>query len=200
LSSATFYNAVLDNAYFQRAKLFGTNFHGATFQGDIVFRHALYDDTTKFPDGFDSIAARAYRIAPKADLQDAILAKAPLWDAQLEEADLRRANLDEAILGGNLCSANLQNANLRRIKGGHVNLQSANLKNANLQEAGLHWADLRNANLQHADIRDAVLEDADLHGADLRKARNITVEQIKTARNWEQAMYDDDFRHELGLS
>jgi uncharacterized protein YjbI with pentapeptide repeats len=118
LSGAIFRKVTLDTAYFQRSRLFGANFSEATFHNQIVFRHALYNDETKFPDGFDPVAARAYRIARNADLQGAMLFGAMLWDAQLEEANLQDADLREALLGGNLCRAKLQNADLSRAKMG----------------------------------------------------------------------------------
>ncbi|GIK39114.1 MAG: hypothetical protein BroJett011_29470 [Chloroflexota bacterium] len=200
LSGAIFCKATLDTAYFQRSRLFGANFSGATFHNQIVFSHALYNDETKFPDGFDPVAARAYKIAPNADLQGAVLIEAMLWDAQLEEANLQDANLRGALLGGNLRRAKLQNADLSRAKMGDANFESAILQNANLQDAGFHRANLQNTNLQNADLQDTALEDANLYGADLRGVRNVTIEQIKAAKNWEKAIYDDDFRQKLGLS
>jgi uncharacterized protein YjbI with pentapeptide repeats len=193
LSGAIFTRTIFENVYFQRARLFGADFREATFRNGAVFRHALYDDATKFPDGFDQVIARAYRIAPKSDLRGAMLVQAMLWDAQLEEADLREADIREAMIGGNLSRAQLQNANLSGAKLGDANLLSANLQNAILQETGFHRAVLRNANLRNADLQDAIFEDADLAEADFRQARNLTVEQIKAAKNWEQAIFDDDF-------
>jgi hypothetical protein len=63
----------------------------------------------------------------------------------------------------------------------------------------LRFADLRNANLQSANLENANLDGTNLKNADLRRARFISIEQIKTARFWREAIYDDDFREKLGL-
>ncbi|NTW50849.1 MAG: pentapeptide repeat-containing protein [Chlorobiales bacterium] len=199
LSEANFSHTILDKAYFQRARLFGVDFQNAKFLNTIVFRHALYDDATRFPEGFDPVIAHAYRIAPKADLRGAMLFKAMLWDSQLEGANLSEANLELAILGGNLCCANFQNANLQGVKAGQSNFEQANFQHTSLCEAGFSFSNLQHADLRDADLQDAVLEHTDLYGADLRGARNIRVDQIRLAQNWEYARYDNDFREKLEL-
>ena len=40
---------------------------------------------------------------------------------------------------------------------------------------------------------------ANLSGASLRGTKDLTVEQVKSAYNWQEAFYDDDFRKKLGL-
>ncbi len=67
--------------------------------------------------------------------------QADLGEANLQKADLFQANLQKANLG----DANLQKADLLR----------ANLQGANLERADLREADLLSANLQGADLREA---------------------------------------------
>lgn len=187
LSKADFSNATLHIAYFMRARLFGTNFQSASFY-DVSLRHALYDDDTQFPDGLDPAEkAKAYRISPKANLQEAMLVQAMLWDVDLEGANLQGADMRGAIIGGE--KSNFRNADL----------QQANLWRARAAKADLTGATLRNASLREANLEDVKLTNADLYGADLSGARNITVKQIQSAQNWEQATYDSDFYKELGL-
>jgi uncharacterized protein YjbI with pentapeptide repeats len=57
---------------FREARLFGANFSNALFI-DVRFTHALYDQETQFPDGFDPRKAGAYMIAPDVDLKEAKL-------------------------------------------------------------------------------------------------------------------------------
>lgn len=138
--------------------------------------------------------------APKADLREINLRKAMLLNANLQKADLLEANLQKA----DLRAANLQRANLQR-----ANLQKADLRGANLVEANLLGADLENVNLKAADLKDAKLRAANLKGAnllganlqgtDLRIAESLTVEQIKVAHNWADALYDPEFVALLGL-
>ncbi|MCY7279025.1 MAG: pentapeptide repeat-containing protein [Phormidesmis sp. CAN_BIN44] len=187
LSQANFRNAKLGTLYFQRARLFGTDFSGATYQ-EVWMRHALYDEATQFPDGFDPQQARAYKIGPGADLRGAMLENASLWNCPLENADLREANLEKAVIGG-------LDANLK-----YANLKGANLTGARAGSADLRWAILQNTNLQDARLQDAKFDGADLQGANLRGAKYITVAQIKAAKNWEHATYDDDFRQQLGIT
>ena len=100
----------------------------------------------------------------------------------------------------NLTGANLSGANL-----GFANLSGAyfgffgNLSGANLMCANLSGADDSLANLSGPDLRLANLRGADLSFADLRGVKNLTVEQVKSAKNWKQAKYDKDFRTKLGL-
>lgn len=179
LSGANLRNTKIEVVDGRQARLFGADLSGSQFIRGVLLTYALYDEKTKFQIGFDPQEAGAYKIAPGAFLQGAMLVNASLWDVNLEKANLQRANLKYAVIGGNWRHTNLQDANLEEIK-----------------NAGL---DLRWANLQGAKLNGARIKDVDILGADLRGARNITVEQIKAAQNWEQAIYDDDFRQELGL-
>lgn len=54
------------------------------------------------------------------------------------------------------------------------------------------------------DLADADLNVANLNGADLNEANfkqvlNLTVNQVKSAKNWELAIYEPNFRKQLGL-
>ncbi|EBW7340672.1 pentapeptide repeat-containing protein [Salmonella enterica subsp. enterica serovar Ruiru] len=74
----------------------------------------------------------------RADLCDADLRGANLYDADLRYADLRGANLCDADLrGANLCGANLYDADLR-----YADLRYADLRGANLCDADLRYAGL----------------------------------------------------------
>ncbi len=73
-----------------------------------------------------------------------------------------------------------------------ANPQGAPLWNANLRGADLQEATLDGWNLQGADIDGANLSKADFEGADLHSARNLTCEQLTSARNWELAYRDEE--------
>jgi hypothetical protein len=132
----------------------------------------------------------------EADLRGANLFRADLGQANLFRADLSEANLEGANLssGANLAQANLSGANLSGAL-----LMLANLSEADLSEANLSGASFSEANLSEADLSEANLEGARLSGADLTGVEYLTVEQVKSARHWQQAIYDDDFRKKLGL-
>lgn len=147
----------------------------------------------------------------KANLKEANLQGAYLYDANLQEANLRKANLYNA----NLMEANLYNANLMEANVLGANLQKANLMEtnfkgaclviaklhrANLYKANLMEAKLQGANLQGAYLKEAYLQGTDLEKADLRGAESLTVDQIKLAKNWEMAIYDPEISKVLGLA
>jgi hypothetical protein len=134
-----------------------------------------------------------------ANLKGANLGHANLYDANLngaylEHAYLGHANLSANLGHANLGHANLEHANLEHAYLGHANLSLANLNGTYLSLANLEHANLYGANLEHANLEHAYLKDADLESA-----KNLTVEQIKAAKNWEQAKYSPEFRALLGL-
>jgi uncharacterized protein YjbI with pentapeptide repeats len=145
-----------------------------------------------------------------ANLSDADLSFANLSGADLSGADLNCAKLSFAILrganlrGANLGFANLRNANLSFANLSGANLSDANLSHAKLSRANLSRTNLSGANLSVADLSDADLSGAkligaDLTGADLAKIKNLTARQIKTAKDWETAIYSDELHSKLGL-
>jgi hypothetical protein len=61
-----------------------------------------------------------------------------------------------------------------------------------------------NALLLETHFCGAILSRANLSGATLWKAdfrgvKALTPHEVKSAQNWEEAIYDEDFRKELGL-
>jgi uncharacterized protein YjbI with pentapeptide repeats len=114
------------------------------------------------------------------DLRGAHLDGAHLVSAHLVSADLRGADLR----GADLRRADLSYANLKG-----ANLKGANLKSAHLVSADLSSADLSSAYLGSADLSSADLSSADLSSTDLSDAKNLTPEQVKSAKNWDKADY-----------
>ena len=88
-----------------------------------------------------------------------------------------------------LREANFHRANLRQARFWQACLAKANLSNADLTAAILEAADLQGANLTQC-----ILLGADLQNANLQGAIGLTVEQIKSAKNWRHAAYDAEFR------
>jgi len=137
---------------------------------------------------------------PRAELREINLRKANLLGANFQKADLLEANLYKTDLrAANFQKANLQRANLKKADLRATNLLEANLLGADLQEADLKAAELQGAKLRAVNFKDANLLGANLLNADLRIAENLTPSQVKAARNWEQALYDDEFALRLGL-
>jgi uncharacterized protein YjbI with pentapeptide repeats len=160
-----------------------------------------------------------------ADLRSANLSGVNLSGADLSGADLRSVNLSSVNLSGSdLRSVNLSGADLSGVNLISAYLRSADLSGAYLISAYLRSADLSGAKLISADLSDADLSGADLSDADLSGAKlisadlgcetvsterpfctnlkgvkNLTLQQIKAAKNWEQACYDPELRKQLKL-
>jgi uncharacterized protein YjbI with pentapeptide repeats len=145
-----------------------------------------------------------------ADLRAADLSAADLRRADLEDADLSMASLSDANLRG----ANLVYARLFETGLAYADLRGGVLKDTNLIGAFLYRADLRGVDLSRAELSNADLQQANLSGADLRRthldnatldytnltsARNLNLEQLKSAWKWEKAFYDDATLKALGL-
>ena len=149
----------------------------------------------------------------KANLDSVNLIEANLRGADLENTNLFLANLRGAILeiadlagamlgGANLNGANLNGASLKDAKLAFANLADTYLGFANLKDANLFRTDLLDANFEHASLKNASFQDANFAGASLENARlegaylinvqNLTFSQIKSACNWEQAIYKED--------
>jgi hypothetical protein len=61
-------------------------------------------------------------------------------------------------------------------------------------------ADLKDANLKKAEFGCSKNPWGEFKCTDLSGAKNLTPEQVKYAKNWEKAEYDEEFRKKLGLS
>lgn len=194
LSGANFRDANLSKCTFARARLLGTNFSDANL-AEAAFRDALYDRHTKFPKSFDPNVMGMHKIEPQASLSEVNLAYAMLWEVELEKADLQRANLEGAIIGGNFRGVNLRQAYLRHTKAANIDLQGACLCEVDFSDATLYQAKFNNADLEETNFQGSRIQ-----GADFRGAINIDLDQIKAAKNWEQATYDEDFCAKLGLA
>jgi uncharacterized protein YjbI with pentapeptide repeats len=175
LSNTNLSSANLIGAYLNGANLRNTDFVGTALSGASL-------------NGTDLSGAKL-----NADLTNAALSGANLYSA-----DLGSAYLDGADLGGaNLRDADLVLANLRGANLGHTDLSGANLSSVNLRNA-----DLSNANLSRADLTcEEVVQGITQFTSctDFRGAKNLTPEQVKAAKNWEQAIYDPAFCQQLGL-
>ncbi len=138
-----------------------------------------------------------------ANLKEANLQWAKLRNAKLQKAQFQRANLGHASLyWAELQGANLDYASLEMAYLGYVNLQEARLCNtklegtilrkANLERAILDGAILTRAFLEGADMKETSLEVASLEGANLKDAKNLKLEQIKTAFRDSYTVLPDD--------
>lgn len=148
----------------------------------------------------DRIPLRGFN-APEADLRGINLAGADLSNAYLSGADLSNANLSHANLShANLAETKLTNANLSNSQLTGANLTYTDFIEANLQDVDFVGANLVGANFVRANLTQAYFGDVNfneclLNDANLCKTKffgveNLTVEQIKLAKNWSEGIYN----------
>lgn len=170
LTGAILNQANLSKAYLFRARLYGASLVDANLDS-MDLREALFDNQTRFPEGFQAEELGAYLIAPKTSLPQVQLANSIFWGVNLQDANLQNANFSGSSFHGALLqNANFQGANLQGVRFRNANLEGANLKNANIQKANF-W-----------------------------EVKGLTVEQVQAAHNWEEATYNPELYIKLGLS
>ncbi len=156
-----------------------------------------------------------------ADLTGINLREASLFGAKLNSAKLIGANFSNTDLthakfsSANLNGAKFISAKLQVADFSHANLVYTDLRGANLRSTKFIGTTLNGAKFNGADLSSANLNGANLGGVtyaepgnpskieyfrtDLRGVRNLTPKQVKSARNWEKAIYDEDLCRKLGL-
>lgn len=148
----------------------------------------------------DRVALRGFT-APEADLSGIDLSGADLSHAYLSGADLSNANLSNADLShANLVEAKLNNANLTNSLLTGADISYADLIEADLQEVDFVGANIVGVNFVRSNLTQAYFGDVNfnqclLNDANLQKTKffgveNLTVEQIKTGKNWAEGIYD----------
>ena len=115
-----------------------------------------------------------------------------------DSLDLNHTHLVGAeLISADLTTANLAGANLSGATLVGANLTMATLAGANLYEAKLYEADLTMADLNAADLSGANLDAAELILAALTGAKNLTAEQVLSAKNWRTARLPKDLQYLL---
>ncbi|WP_228058495.1 pentapeptide repeat-containing protein [Nostoc sp. LEGE 12447] len=195
--------AVLQEINLEKANLYRANLKNANLKGANLSDAILWNSHLSNAD------------LTRANLKGANLMGANLNDANLNDANLSGANLNGAILwnallwntnfnGAILWNARLTNAQLfvADLSGADLSdadLSDADLSGADLSHANLSHANLSRANLSHANLSRANLSHANLSHANLSCASFLEVEQVKAAKSWKEALYNEDFRQLLGL-
>lgn len=125
--------------------------------------------------------------------------KANLYQAQFKNAYLSHIDFRETTL----IDANLQKASLEQAKFQKAHLYKANLKESKIKGANFQGADLEDTKFKDAimcgDVFDQATSSRKYICANFIEAKNLTPEQVKSAKNWEKACYDPELRIKLGL-
>ncbi|MBO1057289.1 MAG: pentapeptide repeat-containing protein [Dolichospermum sp. JUN01] len=148
-------------------------------------------------------------------LQDLNKDGVSLQHINANRADLSGINLDRALLSNvRFEKAILTCVETKKNTEKCTTIRNADLSWGHLQGANFYKADLRKsifwnaemqetrlirANLQGADFEKAKLDNAYIDRANFIGAKNLTAEQVKSAKNWEKACYDRELRIQLNL-
>jgi len=149
----------------------GLDIEGANFEGTILTACQLCNGNLS-----------------NSRLDFADLERANAYGCDLTGARLREANLHRVLANcANLSRVRAEGANLSQSRLYRANLENGDFKRcdftgAHLTEASLAGADLRGSILDDADFENAILSGADLRSTDLSNTRNLSVNQIKTAK------------------
>ncbi|MBD2631435.1 MULTISPECIES: pentapeptide repeat-containing protein [Aphanizomenon] len=129
-----------------------------------------------------------------SNLRKANLYQSNFYDASLSKIDFRETNLIDA---------NLQKAYLEQAKFQKAHLYKANLKESKIKGANFQGADLEDTKFKDAIMCGDVFDQATSYEkyicANFIEAKNLTAEQVKSAKNWEKACYDPELRIKLNL-
>lgn len=157
----------------------------------------------------------------EANLSQAFLRKVNLRDARLLKATMIKTQFRSVIWqGADLSMANLEFADLMQEDLSAVEMYLTTLSNAKMRDAIFRGADLRQSDLISADLVRADFQAAKLDGTNFSFARldgakfseatfnnktnfayatGLDPNEIKNAKNWEQAQFDAEFMKKLGL-
>ncbi|MEH1997620.1 MAG: pentapeptide repeat-containing protein [Nostoc sp.] len=229
LSSADLSSAKLSSAKLSDAKLGGVNLYKANLSNadlrGINLNSANLSSTDFRGANFTDADLRGANFTG-ADLRNANLTSADLWRVNLSNANLSNANLGSTNLkdaiytketkfprnfdfigkqiyliapNSKLNGADLSGADLSGADLSGADLKGANLRSVNFFSANLSSADLRGALLSRTDLFNSDLSNTNLKNAVFIGVKNLTPEQVKSAKNWHEATYTKDFRAKLGL-
>jgi uncharacterized protein YjbI with pentapeptide repeats len=165
-------------ALFLNADLTGIDLRG--FRGDLSLMNSTLDNA--------NVAGVRLRVSPS------VIKKATNWRlARFSQLSMpmildKRGN-GSLVYGADLSDADVSGANLRGM----------DLREGMFKGAYFISTDLRGATFEGSDFTGARFYLADIRWTDFRGAKKLTPEQIRTARFWRSAYYDDDLRKKLGL-
>jgi uncharacterized protein YjbI with pentapeptide repeats len=189
------------------------NQEGVLLNGIVIPEANLQGINLKFANLFDANLTDANLSEAnliQAKLFRSILAEANLFQANLTGADLRGANLVKAKLtGAKLAGADLTGAKLTGAKLAGADLTGADLTGVDFTGANLFGtvfsnarffdANLTGCNFSNTNLTGAKLLGANLAKSDFSKAIGLSHAEVKESKNWENAIYDPEFRIQLGL-
>lgn len=159
LEGVSFREGVLDEAWFNGARLGGANLflasaRGAVFAGTVLVQADLSRARLEGASLNDAILSRA------------VLRQTRLLDGSLQRADLSRANMNGVWMpGADLIEARLEGALMDR-----ANLSGVRFEGAVLDGSKMFDADFSGANLDRAHLGGAGIYGTDFTGADLTRA------------------------------
>jgi uncharacterized protein YjbI with pentapeptide repeats len=146
-----------------------------------------------------------------ADLTESDVVGASFERAHLEGSFFQWAHVGEAcfdnahVEGARFDGAHLENATFRVAHLEGAEFYAADVEGAHFSEAHLTGVTFDEAHIEgvwfyKADLRGASFNKANMDGARFGGAIGLTVEQVMSAKGWEQAEFDEAFLRELKLA
>ena len=120
----------------------------------------------------------------------------------LQSYNLGRANLESTNLTGanfkwaNLTGASFESANLAGASLYHADMSKANFNSVNLNNVDLTNSNLKSADFNGADFKGSYLNNSNLDSTILNRVKNLSFYKIKSACNWQKALYKVDWNQE----
>ncbi|AFZ00145.1 pentapeptide repeat-containing protein [Calothrix sp. PCC 6303] len=154
-----------------------------------------------------------------ANLSGANLSEANINGANFTDANLSGANLSEAnINGANFTDANLSGANLENSYIQDTKFTNADLSNARLVNANTWDEEMIDNNFEFVyddecdpqyngyerwystNFSGAKLTNTNLRFTNLKAVKDLTLEQIKEGKNWDEAIYNSKFLKKIRIA
>ncbi|MGD1949114.1 MAG: pentapeptide repeat-containing protein [Leptolyngbyaceae cyanobacterium] len=154
------------------------NLRGANFENAYLGETNLSGADLRFSNLRQVNTTKDYLPIKKVNFSKSRLIQAKLDKAQLQRATFRKADLEGASLKS-------------------TSLFQADFSDASLIKADLSNADLSKAKFQGANLSGANLTAADIQGTDFTGARGLSPSRVELAKNYRQAIFDDELRQKL---
>ena len=141
----------------------------------------------------------------RSDLRQAVFREANMDGVDFADAHVEEASFLEAHLKGTLFRGALaEGAVFTRAQAESADFSGAHIEEVDFTLADLRGARFRNAHTERSDFTDANMESADFRdayvdGADFRGAKGLSLDQVRSALDWQKARFDVEFSEGLGL-
>ncbi len=202
-SGSNLSNANLSGADFQNTNLKDVNLKDATVE-KTNFRGAIFKNTDIDEIDFTKALGLSVKQIKQAKNVDKAIFNSEFKKLLIYFEELNKPKRDNNILKGiNLSNdkfnldPNNDKFNLTKSEFQNANLEGAKFENVDLSESNFFHANLKGVHFKKATLKEVNFKAADIEKADFKNALELSVEQIKQAKNWEKAIFSPEFKKKL---